>query len=81
MESRTKRFLPATPAMEELTEMPRRLNRGRGLDSTSMVFRRVGDYLTRAGATEVERHTVAQMEWEQHHTTHSCAVAVGRKPG
>jgi SAM-dependent methyltransferase len=52
-------FLPVTPAMEQLTEMLRRLNRARGLDSTSIVFRRLDSYLARAGATGVERHTVA----------------------
>lgn len=120
-------FLPATPAMERLAEMLRRLNRTRGLDSTSIVFRSADSYLARAGATDVVRHTVtlplgewggrigslmasdiralflrlcdafaavfglsvpecqelvraAQLEWEQHHSTYSMAVAWGRKP-
>jgi SAM-dependent methyltransferase len=117
-------FLPATPAMEQLTERLRRLNRARGLDSTSVVFRRIDNYLTRAGASGVKRHAVAlplgewggqvgslmasdiralflrlceagalgpvaechdlvraaQLEWEQHHTTYSFAIARGQKP-
>jgi SAM-dependent methyltransferase len=117
-------FLPVTPAMEQVTEMMRRLARAHGLDSTSMVFHRLDSYLTSAGATGVERHTLelplgewggqvgslmasdiralflhlceagafgpvaecqdlmqaAQLEWEQHHTTYSFAVARGQKP-
>jgi SAM-dependent methyltransferase len=117
-------FLPLTPAMEQLTEMLRTLNRARGLDSTSIVFRHLDDYLTRAGATDVQRQVVAlplgewggrvgslmasdiralflrlceagafgpiagcqellraaQREWEEHRTTYSFAVALGRRP-
>jgi SAM-dependent methyltransferase len=118
-------FLPTTAAMDQLTERLRRLNRARGLDSTSIVHSRIDDYLARAGAREVERRTVelplgdwagrigslmasdiralfqrlceagalgpgvecqellraAQLEWEEHHTTYSFAIALGRKPG
>src|SRR5262245_33019226 len=52
-------FLPVTPAMEQVTEMLLRLARAHGLDSTSMVFRSLDSYLTSAGATGVERHTIA----------------------
>ena len=117
-------FLPVTPAMDQLTERLRWLNRARGLDSTSTVHRRIDDYLASAGVRGVERHAVelplgewggrigslmasdiralfqrlceagalgpgvecqellraAQLEWEQHHTTYSFAIALGRKP-
>jgi len=51
-------FLPASPAMERLSEMLRRLNRTRGLDSTSIVFRSIDSYLTAAGLARVERQTL-----------------------
>lgn len=57
VESATE-FLPASPAMERLSEMLRRLNRTRGLDSTSIIFRSIDSYLTAAGAEGVERQTL-----------------------
>jgi SAM-dependent methyltransferase len=46
------------PAMEQLVELLLELNRAKGLDTDSVVFRSLGRYLVDAGLDQVDRRTV-----------------------
>ena len=49
---------PAGPATRRMVEMMQRLGRSFGLDTTGIVLRSLGDYLRRAGGTEVQEGSV-----------------------